>query len=417
VIPAPKMPRMYPKQQAAIFSPSRYSFVDASTKSGKTAGCLVWLLTQAWNGPKDVNYWWVAPVYQQTIMAYDRMAFMLRSWDVSRKLWSTNKTQLWAKLPNGARIWFKSGERPDSLFGEDVYSAVIDEASRVREEAWHAIRSTLTSTEGPVRIIGNVKGRRNWAYKLGQMAKSGQPNMDYHKLTAYDAIDGGIISKDEVEDAKRLLPESVFNELYLAQPSDDQGNPFGFDAIKRCITPQMSDRPAQVYGVDLARSHDWTVIVGLDEYGRVTHLERFQKNWAATRHRIIEVIGDTPALLDATGVGDPIVEDVSRHCPNAQRFVFTSKSKQDIMLGLASVLQQTQVSIPAGWLIDELESFEYEVKRNSVSYSAPQGMHDDGVCALAMAVHKLGGYSGGPARFAFVETDDEEYYEDEMIWN
>ena len=29
-------------------------------------------------------------------------------------------------------------------------------------EAWHALRSTLTATQGPVRIIGNVSGRRNW---------------------------------------------------------------------------------------------------------------------------------------------------------------------------------------------------------------------------------------------------------------
>ena len=38
---------------------------------------------------------------------------------------------------------------------------MIDEASRMKEDAWTAIQSTLTATRGPVRIIGNVKGEKN----------------------------------------------------------------------------------------------------------------------------------------------------------------------------------------------------------------------------------------------------------------
>jgi hypothetical protein len=48
----------------------------------------------------------------------------------------------------------KSGEKPDGLYGEDVFAAVIDEASRMREEAWHALRSTLTATRGMRISIG-----------------------------------------------------------------------------------------------------------------------------------------------------------------------------------------------------------------------------------------------------------------------
>ena len=40
-------PWLYPQQQAAIFCKERYGIVEASTKSGKTAGCMVWLAEQA----------------------------------------------------------------------------------------------------------------------------------------------------------------------------------------------------------------------------------------------------------------------------------------------------------------------------------------------------------------------------------
>ena len=50
--PALQVPQPYPKQHEAIADPKRICVIEASTKSGKTAGCLVWILQQAWNGPR-----------------------------------------------------------------------------------------------------------------------------------------------------------------------------------------------------------------------------------------------------------------------------------------------------------------------------------------------------------------------------
>ena len=107
---------------------------------------------------------------------------------------------------------------------------VIDEATRVKPEAWHALRTTLSATQGPVRIIGNVSGRRNWAYQLARRAEAGEPDMHYAKITAYDAIKAGVLTQEEVEDARRNLSERVFCELYLAEPADSLTliySPFG----------------------------------------------------------------------------------------------------------------------------------------------------------------------------------------------
>jgi hypothetical protein len=37
-------------------------------------------------------------------------------------------------------------------------------------------------------------------------------------------------------------------------------------------------------------------------------------------------------------------------------------------------------------IVAELEEFGYEYTRTGVRYSAPEGLHDDTVCALALAV-------------------------------
>src|SRR5512135_2342366 len=66
-------PPMYGRQLAAIYSPARYSVIEASTKSGKTWGCIVWLLEKALEGRRGRNFWWVAPVFGQAKIAFRRL--------------------------------------------------------------------------------------------------------------------------------------------------------------------------------------------------------------------------------------------------------------------------------------------------------------------------------------------------------
>ncbi len=378
-------PYLYPKQHAAIFDERRISVIEASTKSGKTSGAIVWLIEKALAGNDGQSYWWVAPVSTQADIAFRRAQRAM-----PRDLVTANLTLKTLTLVNGAVLWFKSADHPDSLYGDDVFAAVIDEASRFKEDAWHAVRSTLTATRGPIRIIGNVRGRKNWFYQLARKAELGDPSMGFHRLVVSDAINAGVLDLSEVEDARRLLPEAVFKELYMAEPSDDEGNPFGIAAIAKCVAPLSNEKP-DVWGWDLAKHSDWSVGIALDKVGRVCRFERFQVPWNETIRRIIAVTGSTSALVDSTGVGDPIVEMLQKESGlNFEGYQFTAPSKQKLMEGLAVAIQSGKLTFPDGPIVIELNQFEYEYRRTSIAYSAPEGMHDDCVCALALAVmHQL----------------------------
>jgi len=290
-------------------------------------------------------------------------------------------------LISGGSVDFWSLDSVDAGRGRRYDRVIIDEAGIVRDlgPAWQeTIRATLADRQGDAWFLGTPKGRNFFhrCFERGQIGDGGWKSWRLPTTT------NPTIRDEEIEAARRELPKQVFEQEFLGVPADDGGNPFGLDAIERCIS-EKSSNPPKAIGVDLAKSVDYTVVCGLDENGSVCLLERWQGPWAETIGRIERMLGEVPALIDSTGVGDPIVEDLQRKQPRVEGFKFTQVSKQQLMEGLASAFQTGRIQIPDGWLRTECETFEYQYTRTGVRYEAPSGMHDDGVCALALAIRCL----------------------------
>jgi len=363
-----------------------------------------WLLGEAIKAGEG-NWWWIATTSDTADVAFRRSKLRLRGYLESRgKLkrvsppiaFKANASRHYIEVA-GATIWFKSAEKPDHLYGEDVRGAVGDEVTRWREAAWTALYTTLTATEGRAKLIGNVKGRRNFAYKLARKAQEGEQNWSYHKLTARDAVAAGVIAAEAVDQARRDLNEETFLELYFAEATEDGSNPFGIAAIKACIA-ELSTGPVVCWGIDLGRKRDYTAAIGLDAAGRVAAVHRWVKFplWAKTEAELIKLIGYLPASVDSTGVGDRVTEALQEKCSQVEGFIFNQKSKQQIMELLEITIQSGEISYPEGPISIELESFEFEHTRTGVYYSAPEGMHDDCVVALGLARHKYKQVHKGP---------------------
>lgn len=397
-------PFVYDYQRAIIDSPARFTVTEAATKIGKSASHLIWLFEQplVLKLSKGKAVWWISPVYGQAEIMFNRLKNQLSDPEgkTVTNFLKFNETKLTATYPTGAVMHFKSAEKPDNLYSEDVYAAVFDEFTRAREAAWFALRTTLTSTGGKCKFIGNVKGRKNWGYKMAQKAKNGEdPNYEYFKITAYDAANAGMMTKDgrpmadEIADAKRDLPDNVFKELYEAEASEDGSNPLGVSHIARAVMPLSAEKPV-CFGVDLAKKNDWTVITGLDKYGQICYFDRFQRDWDQTTKEII-ALPPGKICIDATGVGDPIAEAVAR-VRDTELFIFSSRSKQMLMEGLAAAIQKREITILDGVMKDEADSMEFEYTRNGVLYTVPSGMHDDCVYSLGLAkkIHTVASASG-----------------------
>jgi len=368
---------LHPSQMTVDKALARFSVLEIGRRWGKTTYGKVKAQRAAINRQK---VGWFAPTYKY-------LADPMR--DIERALAPVtarmDRVEKRLELVTRGVIDFWSLEDIDAGRGRDYDLIVVDEAGFVPHllEWWrNAARPTLSDRRGTALFLGTPKGTGDFHRLFTEAEGDTTGEMRAFRI---GTSQNPHIPGDEVEAARRSLPPEVFAQEYEGIPAEDGGNPFGLDAIRACIG-ELSTAAPECWGVDLAKSQDYTVALALDKDGAVCRLERWQAPWSVTRERLARTIGDKPAQIDSTGVGDPIVEDLRKVCRRVEGFKFTSQSKQQLMEGLQISVQGRDIRYPDGWLRAELEAFGYRYSGRTVSYEATAG-HDDGVCALALAVH------------------------------
>ena len=364
----------HPKQLEVLNSKARFRVMMAGRRFGKS------LISQDISidrGINKENVAYITPTYQLGKIFFTEI---LKSLPI--EIYRKNEADLVINFITGGSIRFFTGERLDALRGLKFHLVIIDEASYIPnlQEGWNnSIRPTLTDYKGKAIFLSTPKGK-NYFYSL--YMKSDEPDWESFKFTTYD---NPHIDATEIDAAKIQLPNVVFEQEYMANPMENAANPFGSEHINKC-TKELSRQPTDYYGIDLAKSVDWTVIIGMDRQGNTTEAHRFQKDWLQTKESIITICHkNKPIVIDSTGVGDAIVEDLQKHFNSMHGFKYTATSKQQLMESLASSIHKGEISFPQGVVKDELEIFEYVFTSTGVKYSAPQGFHDDCVNALALA--------------------------------
>ena len=105
-----------------------------------------------------------------------------------------------------------------------------------------------------------------------------------------------------------------------------------------------------VIGCDVAKHTDFTVLIAMDaETGRCYGMERFnQLDWPIQKERILGFCQRYPGrlILDATGIGDPIYDDLKRVWSDIEGFKLTSGSKTELIQRLIVAVEQRRVAWP-----------------------------------------------------------------------
>ena len=386
----------YPKQEAALFGPERFSFVEGSTKSGKSSFSRVWLIKETLRHLKQSAF--IAPTFQQAKDQFKGTCRWLTNVEKAG-LCEFNKSNLIITFSTGGSIQFFTGEVPNSIYGFQFSSIVVDEASRIRDFAlWEMALSTVTMSNGKIRCIGNVYGRNNWHYRLCRLSeKGGIPNSKYHILTAQDVIDAGMQPASYLDEFKAMYTRDKFLELFFCIASEAAANPFGMTNIDRISKPSMSSGEVFCWGLDIAQTKDGgdaTCLIGLNKHGDVVRFIHERIEGPEVIQLVMDTVRENEILyLDGTAIGKMVYDSLKGLAPRAidnkkwKSYVFTQQSKELLINTLQANILDNNVSIMKDSILyKELMDFEQTEVRGRMTYGAPVGYHDDAAIAFALAV-------------------------------
>jgi hypothetical protein len=187
---------------------SRFKVLVCGRRFGKTYLALTWLIH---NAMRDGGlHYYVAPTY----VAAKSIAWRLLKELVSDKVEYKNEAELLVEFPNGGVVQLKGAEKRDGLRGVSLSSACLDEFAFMVPEVWgEVIRPATSDRQAPVLFITSPAGW-NWAKDLYDYASAGKDaNWQAWQFTT---ADGGNVLPEEIESAKRELPERTFRQEYLA---------------------------------------------------------------------------------------------------------------------------------------------------------------------------------------------------------
>lgn len=365
-------------------------------RSGKDKTCFNYMIKKSFE--KVGTYFYFLPTYSQAKKVIwdniDNDGFRMLDHIPKELIKSTNGTELKIELVNGSIIQLiAADEFKKSGVGTNPVGVVFSEYSITDPEAWKFV-SPILAVNGGWAIFNFTPRGMNHAWQLLQKVKEN----DKWFVEILTLEDTKVLQGEALEEERSNLPQDLFDQEYYCKFIEGAGQ--FFKRIKEnCIEETDKVNPIHKYqmGVDLAKYMDYTVITIIDLNTFEVHKqERFnQIDWNLQKAKIeaMYMRYNKPLIyMDSTGVGDPIYEDLFKRGLRIESYKFTESTRRDLLVNLALKLEQDKIRIPDNEILkSELQSFRYELKgeNGKTKITVPEGLHDDTVFSLALAVWNL----------------------------
>lgn len=393
-----RLPKLHAGQMVVRQSPARFKWLSAGRRWRKTTLGMDVIAAAASSHPL---LFWGAPTYDQCRVAWDEL------YHAAGGVASFNLGRMEVTFPKpGGKIIFRSLDNPDNARGHTAYGLVIDEAPLCHPHSWmEVLRPVLSDTQGWALFLGTPSGR-NWFWREFVAARDQADSQSWSCPTlGVEIVDGRLVRAPHplenpffpFQEAERMytsMPERTFRQEFLAEFLDDGGGVFRRVREAAIAVRQergIAHRP-YVIGVDWGKHEDFTVCAVIDlEQRSCVALERMREiDYMLQVQRLqvlVEKFRPKRIIAERTGIGEPIIEHLHRLGLPVSAFNTTVESKRTAIEALSLAFERSAIRILRDEvLIGELEAYQTErLPSGLLRYSAPEGMHDDCVMALAMA--------------------------------
>jgi len=235
-------------QQRIADDSKRFRVVVAGRRFGKTHISIRELCRHAAMPKQEV--WYVAPTYRMAKgIVWKKLKYKLMDLKWCQKI---NESELTITLKNGSTISLKGADNNQALRGVGLDFLVLDEFADIDPEAWYEVlRPTLADKQGKALFIGTPKGIGNWAHDIYNMSTEQPEQWSSH---SYTTLDGGQVTEEEIEAAKRDLDTRTFRQEFLATFETYSGRIFyNFDRklhVKKFEAKSLRDLDIVYIGMD-----------------------------------------------------------------------------------------------------------------------------------------------------------------------
>lgn len=342
----------------------------------------------------------ISPTLSQSRKLFREISDAIADSDIVK---ASNATLLELTLANNSQILFRSAEQRDALRGYTVTGLlVIDEAAYIEDSIFYTVLPWCDVSGAPILIISTPRVRSGFFfnnYCYGLEGKHEYYTIDWSDPKYKTDLDK-LLSPERLEEYRKMLPKQQFKSEYLGQFLDQDGVVFtGFNACVKNNTIQPTDR--LYWGIDWANGgdNDDTVITAVNQFGKQVYLQ-YWNNLTPTKQvelitKVLKTYERQTEVIqpELNSIGTPYTDMLKQSISSSlaskvHGFNTTNQSKNDLVAQLQVAFEQGNIEI----LDDERQLLElgsyaadYNPKTRTITYNAPQGMHDDLCIGLMLA--------------------------------
>ncbi len=219
-----------PWQVELLRTDSRQVLLNCSRQSGKSTMAAILALHQALYHPRSLVLV-LAPALRQSQELFSKVSAFYRT--LGRPVPAHGDRKLALELGNASRIVTLPGSERTVRGFSGASLLLLDEASRVDDGLYHAIRPMLAVSGGRLMMLSTPYGKR------GVFHSSWTGGASEWRRFEVPAARVPRISPEFLEEERAALPDFVFRQEYECSFEETEDQVFSTDIVDRAITTEV----------------------------------------------------------------------------------------------------------------------------------------------------------------------------------
>jgi hypothetical protein len=390
----------YPYQQRLLNDPSKRIVACMARQTGKTTTIAAKAIHFAYTHPNTTTLI-ISPSLRQSMIMFDKIQTLTTQNQLLTKS-ITRKTHTIIQLTNNSQIIALPCSE-NLLRGYTAQLAICDEAAFIPEKTiTQIIFPMLSTTNGTAIFLSTPWDKNHFFYRAFL-----NPAYSTHKTKSAECPQ---IKPEFLQEMQQNMTHESFLMEYEAEFVEALNSYFPQDLIRKCVesaqklnlelhTNLEQDFPKGKYyaGLDSGKLQDYSVLSVAKVEDNTIKLFYMHEFPLETPYS--QVIGHLAkanekflfqkVLVDQTGVGEPILEEIRSQGMNCvEGLKFTAETKEELLTGLKILMEQERLAIPYHRrLCEQINEQQYAYSKSGhLQFSHSPNSHDDMLWSLALAV-------------------------------